>query len=209
VGRRGSRSDLDARIDAARVEIEEVAGTFARAAGPILAAALERAVERLVVERAEWFNALDDPTASSLRAAVDQAIARSAERITLRLAEPDLWLSPSVWLDSDPPRPAEQLDSHSNRVWISLLNGADGLDPILLEFGLTPSEVPDWGGGHFGLQPQSLGQLDPRGTLGRLWARFVQAHGRYASLLGRRGEIDRRDREAGRDSARRRWRDSG
>jgi hypothetical protein len=87
---------------------------------------------------------------------------------------------------------------------VAILNGADALDPVLNEFGLPPSVVPDPGGGHYGLQPQRLGDLDPSGTLGRLWRRYVGLYEQYREALQRMPE-EKAARE--RDEAIRRWRE--
>lgn len=91
------------------------------------------------------------------------------------------------------------LDHPDNRVWILLLNAADALDPVLLEFRLEPAEVPDPGGAHYGLQPPRAEELDPTGTLARLWARYEEAFHRLARAEGRREPEEARDRLLGGD----------
>jgi hypothetical protein len=81
----------------------------------------------------------------------------------------------------DEPRLGE-LDDPSNRIWVAISSAARALDPVLQEFGLPPSSTPDLGGGHYGLQPRTLAQLDPTGTLARLWRRYALVYRRYAAL---------------------------
>jgi hypothetical protein len=176
-----------------------VSERFAETARRELEAALDRGMERLVGRRAEWFNRLDNRTAQALREAVRQTILRGAARVERRLKDPDLWLSPSVVVDGEP---QPRLDDPANRVWIALLNAADPLDPILTEFGLQPADVPDQGGGHFGLQPQTAGEVDPRGRLANLWARYRKLYFAYRKTL--RMPDQRRERED-REQALRRW----
>jgi hypothetical protein len=195
--------NLDARIASTREAILSLAAEFAEAARRTLEAALTRAMEQLVVRRAEWFNHLDDRTARALREAVHRTIERSAVRVGERLRNPDVWLSPSVVVDG---QPEAQLDEPANRVWIALLNAADPLDPVLTEFGLQPSDVPDRGGGHFGLQPKTARELDPRGTLVALWARYRKLYEAYQRAL-RAPEEQRERRDE--DEARRRWNKPG
>lgn len=191
--------DPDAGIASARQNIEALAAEFAEAARRTVDTSLNRAVQKLVVRQAGWFNQLDERTGAALRNAVAEAIRRSADRVAGRLREADLWLSPSVVLNGDP---QPELDDPANRVWIALLNAADPLDPLLLEFGLQPSDVPDRGGGHYGLQPQSVGELDPAGTLAGLWARYRKLYEVYAKAL-RVPEEKKQQRDE--DEARRRW----
>jgi hypothetical protein len=191
--------DAEAHIASARRAILAVADRFAETARRELEAALERGMERLVVRRAEWFNRLDNRTAQALREAVRQTVLRGAARVEGRLKDPDLWLSPSVVVDGEP---QARLDDPANRVWIALLNAANPLDPILTEFGLQPSDVPAQGGGHFGLQPQTAGEVDPKGTLANLWARYRKLYFAYRKTL--RMPDERRERED-REQALRRW----
>lgn len=195
-----ARADADARVAELRREMEDLARRFADAAVPALRDALRRSLELLVVARAEWFNELDEASASALRRSAEAAIDRGAERVAERLRDPDLWLNPTVSL---PHPPAPNLDQPNHRAWIALLNAADYVDPVLLEYGLAPSDVPDRGGAHYGLQPQRLRDLDPRGTLDRLWRRYLAVSERYRELLRRIPE-DRQRQE--REEALRRWR---
>lgn len=194
-------AQLQARIDELAEEISGLGRRFAEEAAPRLARALERSVEELVVDRAESINRLDSTSLTALRRAVVDQIQASSTEIVARLQNPDLWLRPTIEVGRDP---APELDHPNHRVWIALLNGADGLDPVLTEFGLTPSFVPDPGGGHFGLQP-SLQELDSGGGLSRLWRRYVGLYQRYRELLQRLPE-EERSRE--RERALRRWRDT-
>jgi hypothetical protein len=113
-------------------------------------------MERLVGTRAEWFNQLKPDSVAALRQAIRRGMERGAEGVRRRLQEPDLWLHPTI---EHARGPTEQLDDPNHRAWVAILNGADALDPVLTEFGLPPSVVPDPGGGHYGLQPQRLGDL--------------------------------------------------
>jgi len=192
-------AQLQARIDELAEEISGLARRFAEEAAPRLARALERAVEELVVDRAESINRLDSTSLTALRRAVEDQIQAGSTEIVARLENPDLWLRPTIEVGRDP---APELDHPNHRAWIALLNGADGLDPVLTEFGLTPSFVADPGGGHFGLQP-SLQELDSRGGLSRLWRRYVGLYQRYRELLQR---VPEEERSRERERALRRWR---
>lgn len=102
-----------------------------------------------------------------------------------------------------PTRHRVEVDNPFNRVWIQLSNGADRLDGVLNEFGFTPSNHPDVGGAHFGLQPQTIEELDPSGTLVRLWNRFVKLHARYRELERAAGAATTSEAN---EEALRRWR---
>jgi len=71
-------------------------------------------------------------------------------------------------------------------VWILFLAAAKPLDPVLEEFGLSPSVIPNLGGGNYGLGPRNAAQLDPSGTLARLWNRYRIAYEQYRALLPKR-----------------------
>lgn len=191
--------DPEARIASAREAILSLSQEFAEVARRSVETALDRAMERLVLRYADWFNHLDDRAAVALRETVHRTIQRSAARVGKRLKEPDVWLSPSVVVDG---APQPQLDEPANRVWIALLNAADPLDPVLTEFGLQPSDVPDRGGGHFGLQPKSLAELDPKGALASLWGRYRRLYETYRKAVRAPEELRER---LDRDEARRRW----
>jgi hypothetical protein len=188
-------------VEALSREIEVLGRGFADRVPPLLTRALDRAMEHLVSSRAEWFNDLKPDAVSALRRSVKAAIDRGAQEVRRRLQEPDLWLHPTI---EHARGPDERLDDHNHRAWVAILNGADALDPVLNEFGLPPGVVPDPGGGHYGLQPQRLGELDPSGTLGRLWRRYVGLYEQYREALRRIPE-ERRARD--RDEALRRWRE--
>lgn len=201
--------DLGAEIVAIEAEIAQLADRFGEAARVALQDALGRGLERLVASRGEWFAGLDAETAASLRRSTDQAVASSAAATAERLRDPDLWRSPMTapgrrepresfwetelpeWLvsflrrftrgEEEEPGP-EALDDPSNRIWVQLLNAADPLDPILTEFGLAPVAIPDPGGGHFGLQPRTLAELDPGGALRPLWDGYRGLYRRYRQL---------------------------
>ena len=104
------------------------------------------------------------------------------------------------------PLPSEALDDPMNRVWVRLTNGADRLDGVLTEFGLTPNALPDPGGGHFGLQPRSAAELDPSGGLTHLWREYVELYARHRKLSAK--VESERSSEAG-EEALRRWREPG
>lgn len=200
--------DLRTEIAAIEAEIAQLADQFAEAARVVLQDALGRGLERLVASRGEWFAGLDAETAASLRRSADQAVASSAAATAERLRDPDLWRSPMTSPGRREPRESgwemelpewlvsflrrftreeeeagpEALDDPSNRIWIQLLNAADPLDPILTEFGLAPFAIPDPGGGHFGLQPRTLAELDPGGALRPLWDGYRGLYRQYRQL---------------------------
>src|SRR5918999_5317821 len=176
------RSDPRARVETLRHEIEALGRRFADEVPDRLARALDRSMERLVGTRAEWFNQLKPDSVAALRQAIRRGIERGAGGVRRRLQEPDLWVHPTI---EHARGPTEQLDDPNHRAWVAILNGADALDPVLTEFGLPPSVVPAPGGGHYGLQPQRLGDLDSSGTLGRLWRRYVGLHQQYQEALRR------------------------
>ena len=158
-------------------------------------------MERLIAARAEWFNGLQPEAVAALRRSVRAAIRRGSDDVRRRLQETDLWLHPTIELARGP---VDSLDHPNHRAWVAILNGADALDPVLNEFGLPPSTIPDPGGGHFGLQPQRLSELDTRGSLARLWRRFLGLHAQYREALRR---IPEEERARERDEALRRWRE--
>ena len=102
--------------------------------------------------------------------------------------------------------PATSVDNPFNRVWVRLSNGADRLDGILDEFALEPNVIADWGGGHYGLQPQTIEELDPSGRLVELWEHYRKAFERYRRLARRAGT---QAHDAAREEAIRRWRAEG
>jgi hypothetical protein len=201
-----------AALEGARAEVRAVASEFRRAAGPATDAALRWRLQALVEAEAEWFEAIEPGAQAAFRAAADRAIAHAVAELERRLADDDLWLDPltapgwapvseSGWNTELPewvigflrlfsrkdtgPRLSE-LDDPANRVWILFLAAAKPLDPVLEEFGLPPSEIPNLGGGNYGVGPRSAAQLDPSGTLTRLWNRYRIAYERYRALLPKR-----------------------
>ncbi|MBI4259842.1 MAG: hypothetical protein HY658_04685 [Actinobacteria bacterium] len=170
-------------VDAERGEIVGIATSFAQEAGRVVAEALERAVEQLAVERPDWYAGLGEHGRAAFRGAMASAIARSAAAVAEHLREPDLWLAPTVRVADVPPDPDPRLDALGNRVWLAMSRSATPLDPLLVEFGLEPTDVPDPGGGHFGLQPRSARELDPTSRLSRPWSRYLTSWGRYSGLL--------------------------
>jgi hypothetical protein len=193
--------DLQRRADSLQRQIREVGERFAEAAGPALTRWLDTAVERLVVAQADRINELKPEAVGALRRAVREATIRAGEEATRAAREPDLWLQPTVALDRGPD---QELGQPNHRVWIALLRAIRTLDPALTEFGLTPSQVPAFGGARFGLEPRRLADLDRSGGLGRLWDRYLDLYGRYRETLRRIPEEERR-RE--REEALRRWRE--
>jgi hypothetical protein len=195
-----------AALEGARAEVEAIAAEFASAAGPIVAAALRRRLAALVRARTPWFEGLGPGVAASFHEAAERAIARAGQDVAHRLAAPDVWLEPRVapgvdgrpemgwdapaWVSAVLRRLAgraegsglEALDDPGHRVWVALLSAAKALDPVLEEFGLPPSSIPELGGGHYGLQPRTADRLDPSGVLDRLWRRYRTAYERYEEL---------------------------
>ncbi|HYH27424.1 MAG TPA: hypothetical protein VEA19_01465 [Actinomycetota bacterium] len=187
------------RSEHVRREIEELAGSFAEDAEPALEEALHHGMGRLVEKHATWLNSLDDRSVAALKATVAETIRKSSMEVAARLRDPDIWLEPTVLVDGIPD---EELDNSGNRVWVTMLNAARQLDAVLGEFGLPPSEVPDPGGGHYGIQPRSAAELDRSGKLRGLWQRFRRMYEDYRRAL-REPEEERERRD--RDEARRRW----
>lgn len=205
--REESRSAGDvAALEGARAEIEAIAAEFVGAAGPVVADALRRRVAALVETSRAWFETLRPDVAASFREASERAIARAADDVTRRLSAPDVWLEPRIapgveprpemgwdapaWVSALLRRLAGRrdgvelgdLDDPGHRVWVAILSAARALDPVLEEFGLAPSPIPDLGGGHYGLQPKTADALDPSGVLDRLWRRYRLAYERYEAL---------------------------
>jgi hypothetical protein len=166
----------------ARAAVLEIAGRFTHAARPILAEALTARLGALVEASGAD---LPGGIRETLPRAAEHAIRVGVDASIERLRDPDVWLSPHTTLEPTHvgARALGALDDPSNRVWIALLGAARVVDPLLAEFGLRRASGPDLGGGHFGLQPRSLPQLDPSGRLARLWREYRPAYGRYARLL--------------------------
>jgi hypothetical protein len=160
-----------------RRELAVLGRRFAETARLLLEESLERAVERLTVANAEVLQRLREEPREAFRRAVDQAIRQGAREAAQAAAEEDIWLQPSIKPGGGPER---RLDHPSNRVWIRLSRAAANLDPVLGEFGLPPSPAADPGGGHYGLQPRTAAELDPRGRLTRLWDTYVRTYRRLA-----------------------------
>jgi hypothetical protein len=198
-----------AAVEGARAEISATAAEFATAARAVVEAALRRRLEALFRARADWFDSLRPDVVTALRGATERAVAEGAAAMHRRLCDPDLWLSPRVvpvsahsphrgwsvlvpgWLSvllrrlagADEGAFVGSLDDTGNRVWLAVLAAAKPLDPVLAEFGLSPAEIPDMGGGHYGLRPRTAAELDPSGTLDGLWRRYRVAYERYAGLV--------------------------
>jgi hypothetical protein len=193
-------------VDDTRNRVIASGDAFRRAAVPVTANALRTALERLVASEPEWHAAMGDDARAAFRDATDRAIAEGVAHLEARLTH-ELWLDPLVapgvrrspgpswegdlpdWLVSilralTPGRKEErlgELDDVANRAWIALLAAAKPLDPVLEEFGLVPSEVPDLGGGNFGLAPRNAEELDPDGSVRSLWNRYRAEYERYRS----------------------------
>ena len=212
------KSDSHAVADA-RASAITAGETFRRAAVPAIAAVLRARLERLVASEPEWHEALSDEVRAAFDDATERAIGQGAAQVEARLTE-DVWLDPLVapgvrrspgsswegdlpeWLISvlralTPRRNEErlgELDDVGNRVWIALLAAAKPLDPVLEEFGLAPSEMPDLGGGNFGLAPRNAQELDTAGREVRSsWNAYRAAYERYDVLtrFERRGSRSR------------------
>lgn len=212
------KSDPHAVADA-RASAITAGETFRRAAVPAIAAVLRARLERLVASDPEWHAALSDEVRAAFDDATERAIGQGAAEVEARLTE-DVWLDPLVapgvrrspgsswegdlpeWLISvlralTPRRNEErlgELDDVGNRVWIALLAAAKPLDPVLEEFGLAPSEIPNLGGGNFGLAPRNAQELDTAGRDVRSsWSAYRAAYERYHVLthFERRGSRSR------------------
>lgn len=203
-----TRSSDQAALAGARAEVFAIAEVFRRTAPSIVEADLRRRIEALLEARRVWADGLEPRARGALGQAIDEAITAGARDVDRRLAAEDVWLQPFTapgivhrpetgWDATLPEwiggflrrftrrqdRPVlEDLDDPSNRVWVALLSAARPLDPVLEGFGLAPSDIPDLGGGHYGIQPRTAAQLDPGGELVRLWKRYRLAHERYAAL---------------------------
>ena len=156
-------------------ELAVLGRRFAEAAEPVLVEALERAAEALAVTNAERIDRLNEESRGAFRRAVSDAIRQGAREAARSVSEEEVWLEPSMNPREGPER---RLDHPANRVWIRLSKAAAPLDPVLGEFGLVPAATADPGGGHYGLQPRSAGELDPRGVLIRLWESYWRTYRR-------------------------------
>lgn len=190
---------------AARSEVLAVGRRFTGAAGPILDGAIRRRLEAVVAARGSNLTA---EARESLLEAGGRALGSGIDGVVERLDDPDVWLSPQIRLEDrreGTGRSRERagwvsgllgrrsvragrssigdLTSPPNRIWVALLTAARQVDPVLEEFGFEPSPTPDPGGGHFGLQPRTLTELDPTGRLGRLWRQYRDSLARYQALL--------------------------
>jgi hypothetical protein len=200
-------------IDEARTNVLAAGEAFRRAAGPAISAALRSNVEALVALEREWSSAMSNEVRSAFYDATERAIAQGAGEAVARLTD-DVWLDPLIapgmdgsavpgWEVDLPEWLIEilralsgkgrhdrlgDLDEVTNRAWVVVLAAAKPLDPVLEEFGLPPSDIPDLGGGNFGLAPKDADELDPSGALRSLWDRYRDAYERYRALAGRGGE---------------------
>lgn len=196
-------------LEGARAEILAIAGEFSATAPALVEAALHRRLEALIESRPEWRDRLGSHGHQALRAAASRAVHAGSEEVRRRLSADELWLSPLTapgvvaepetgwdgqlpeWISGLLHRLSRRrarsvelgdLDDPGNRIWVALTAAAKPLDPVLGEFGLEPASVPDMGGGHYGITPRTAEQLDPSGTLVRLWRRYRVAHARYLAL---------------------------
>lgn len=203
-----ARSADEQALREARAEIEALASAFAEAARPAVEAALHRRLEALREARSTWWSALSPEVAAAFADATDRAVRSGSAQVERRLADLEIWLSPLTapglegpsqagwdaalpdWVSailqrlSRRPGPPEvgELDDAGNRIWVAISSAARAIDPVLEEFGLEPSSFPELGGGHYGLQPRTAEQLDPSGSLLRLWRRYRLVHQRFAAL---------------------------
>jgi hypothetical protein len=158
-------------------ELTVLGRRFAETAEPLLVAALQQAMEGLVVANGPVLDRLNQDSQEAFRRSIDEAIRQGARAAARSAAEEEVWLEPSVDPNGDPER---RVDHPSNRAWIRLSKAAAPLDPVLGEFGLSPSATADPGGGHFGLQPRTAAELDPRGRLTRIWETYWRTYRRVA-----------------------------
>ena len=197
----------DEALERARFEIADLADAFRVTAAPALSEALARRLDALIEARRDWWDRLGDDVRDGFRAATDGAMRNGVDEAMRRLEDEDVWLHPLVapgvdvqrvgwdasfpaWLHTLVRRLAptrrepllEALDDPGNRIWLGLVVAARPIDPVLEEFGLAPSGVPSLGGGHYGIAPKTVEQLDPRGDLLRIWRRYRLAYQRYAAL---------------------------
>jgi hypothetical protein len=176
-------------------ELAVLGRRFAEAAEPLLVDALNRAMEGLAAANGHVLDRLNEDSRDAFRRSVDEAVRQGAQQAARSVADEEVWLEPSLDPNGEPER---RLDHPSNRAWIRLTKAAAALDPVLGEFGFTPSPTADPGGGHYGLQPRSASELDPRGRLTRIWDTYWRTYRRVAE-----------DRQAGsRGRALRWWRRS-
>jgi hypothetical protein len=191
----------------ARAEVLAAGDAFRRSAGPAISAALRARLEDLVASEPDWYARMTDEVRAAFRDATERAIAHGAAETDARLTE-DVWLNPLIapGIDRSPapgwdanipdwlvgilralsgkkqPEHLGGLDDVANRAWVVLLAAAKPLDPVLERFGLVPSDVPDLGGGNFGLSPRNAYELDPSASLRSLWDRYRAAYERYRSM---------------------------
>jgi hypothetical protein len=203
-----TKADDRAALEGALTEVRAIAGEFRRAAGPATEAALHWRLQALVETESDWFGAIGPDAQAAFHEAADRAIALAVAEVERRLSDDELWLDPLTapglgpayetgwnselpeWLigifrrfsSKDTGPPLGELDDPGNRIWLVFLSAAKLLDPVLEEFGLPPSEIPNLGGGNYGLAPRTAPQLDPSGTLSRLWGRYRLAYERYRAL---------------------------
>lgn len=203
------RSRTNPSVEEVRSEIAALAADFRRSIRPALEATLRERLEVLSTQRGELFDAAPD-VREAFRLSISNAITHAASELDRRLSDEDIWLSPltapglaralerdhgssvlaalvrRLARRSEPATALGELDDPSNRIWLAVLSAVRVLDPVLSEYGVQPSATPSIGGGHYGLHPRSLAQLDPSGTLSRLWKRYHGIYERYAILTRER-----------------------
>jgi hypothetical protein len=196
--------DAFADLEAAREAVLAEAEAFVEELEPALRASLTSGFERLQVEQAGRVGRLDEATRAALDSAVERSVEVGVADVVERLRSSEIWLAPltaphlvsrseSGWPQWVPDWLAKAfgagqdrpelgvLDNPSNRIWVAISAAARAMDPVLEEFGFEAGR-PQLGGGRFGIQPQSLPQLDPSGALGRRWARYRAAFDRLSAL---------------------------
>jgi hypothetical protein len=204
-------------LEDARADVLEAGEAFRRSVATVTSAALRARLEDLIAAEHDWYEEMSDDVRAAFGDAAERAISQAVAELESRLTD-DIWLDPlvapgidrapepgwdgvlPVWLvgilraltgKSRPERLGE-LDDLGNRVWVAILAAAQPLDPVLEEFGLVPSDVPDLGGGNFGLAPRTARELDPTGELRSLWDRYRAAYERYRALTRGEGVRSRR-----------------
>lgn len=191
----------------ARERVIAAGEAFRGAVVPAIAAALRARLDDLVATEPGWHASMGEDVRAAFRSATERAIAQGAADADARLTG-DVWLEPLVapGVDRSPPTAWEgdlpdwlisvirvlsgkrqperlgELDDAGNRAWVAVLASAKPLDPVLEEFGLVPSEIPELGGGNFGLAPRNAQDLDPTGSVRSLWNRYRAAYERYRDL---------------------------
>jgi hypothetical protein len=201
----------------ARERVIAAGEAFRAAVVPAVAAALRSRLDDLVASKPEWRASMDEDVRVAFRDATERAISQGAADVERRLTG-DVWVEPllapgfdrsppTAWEGDLPewlisvirslsgrrrPEPVGDLDDVGNRAWIAVLAAAKPLDPVLEEFGLVPSDIPDLGGGNFGLAPRNAQDLDPNGSVRSRWNRYRAVYEEYRDLTRSGGRRTRR-----------------